>query len=1314
MGNLNYIWATDTGQIVSGGTTLMPEVNSGGTYYLTIFNRDNFCLGFDSVMVMQDASIPNATANPQEQLDCKTYALQLDGSGSASGPDIQYTWSTLDGNIQSGANTPTPTVNQPGTYTLEVRNTSNNCFSTTSVLVLDTIAPIADAGPDIILDCNDLGMGVPVDAGGSSQGSNYIYSWTTFGGSILSSTDTLFAIINGAGLYDLVVTDTISGCTAEDEMLATIGGAIPVADVGDTQILPCEIDTAIIDGTASSAGPDITYFWTTQDGNILDGQGTNSIEVDSSGWYVLSVTDNTSGCIAVDSVQINFLPCNPDIVVFNPDTVTCLVDTVRLDASPTDTTNNDLLWTALSGNILEGQDTRFPLVTVGTYRLEVTNRLTTLTSSIDVEVPADTLQPVAAALSPENLTCTDTLSNLDGTGSSIGMNYGYEWTGPGNITFPNTLITDTDAGGDYQLIVTDLNNGCKDTANIMVAYDTLPPVADAGVQVDFPCNTQFVTLDGSNSSQGPQFTYQWSNNVSSDTTNVLQPGQYCLTVTDTNNGCTATDCTDVVPDQNAPLIEAGQDTFLTCRDTMVSLFGTVPQGDYSISWTTNSGCILGADTTAQIGVNCTGIYTLSVTDNSNGCVSTDDLLVGSDTDLPISEAGPSQDFICGQTGLNLNGSGSSVGNDFIYSWSGPVISTGDRGLSPEINAGGNYYLLVTDTTNGCSAMDSVLIGYDTIAPIANAGSDRVLTCAVQSVNLDGNTSSQGTDLLYNWTALNGGIIANGANSLTPAITLGGAFELTVTDTSNTCFSIDTAFVNYDTLAPVILLNDQSPYEINCAKDTVQLSAANSNPIGLLSYRWSTLNGNIVGNTLQATAIADQAGTYFISVEHISNGCASRDSVVVSGDFATPSFDINAPYPITCDVTEVDIEAVIPGNLPGYSIAWTTQNGSIITDTAQAIIRVNDPSRYTAVLTNTENGCSSTLSIVVQADTLPPLAVATATADLDCFNETVQLSGLGSSNDGANFQYGWTSLTNSIISGETGLSPIVDAPGWYILTVRDIRNGCTATDSTEVIENAPPITDAALINQSPRCFGEENGIIQIDQVSGGTPPFLYGINGQALQSFGEFNNLPPGAYDILIQDAVGCEFDTMIIIDQRIEVLVDLGPEVTVQLGDSAELEVLVNIPDNEVDTLIWQPAEYINCPGCFVQQVAPPFSTIFTVTLVDINGCRATDQVEVILDKTRPVYIPSAFSPNQDGINDVFTIYGGQGIEKVDELLIFDRWGNLLYQALEIQPNDPSRGWDGRYQGKLMNDGVFVYQARITFADGRTEVFKGDLTLVKN
>ena len=103
----------------------------------------------------------------------------------------------------------------------------------------------------------------------------------------------------------------------------------------------------------------------------------------------------------------------------------------------------------------------------------------------------------------------------------------------------------------------------------------------------------------------------------------------------------------------------------------------------------------------------------------------------------------------------------------------------------------------------------------------------------------------------------------------------------------------------------------------------------------------------------------------------------------------------------------------------------------------------------------------------------------------------------------------------------------------------------------------------------------------------------------------------------------------------------------------------------------------------------------------------------VVLPK-RAVYIPSAFSPDNDGINDIFQIFARPGIvENIHTFQIFDRWGNLLFEQTDFLPNNPSFGWDGIFRGKLMNNAVFAWYAQIEFIDGETELFEGDVTLLK-
>ena len=111
------------------------------------------------------------------------------------------------------------------------------------------------------------------------------------------------------------------------------------------------------------------------------------------------------------------------------------------------------------------------------------------------------------------------------------------------------------------------------------------------------------------------------------------------------------------------------------------------------------------------------------------------------------------------------------------------------------------------------------------------------------------------------------------------------------------------------------------------------------------------------------------------------------------------------------------------------------------------------------------------------------------------------------------------------------------------------------------------------------------------------------------------------------------------------------------------------------------------------------------------DNCTAEDQIIVRVKKERLVYIPSGFAPDGDPQNSVFMIYAGRGVVEVKKFLVFDRWGESVFEGFNFQPNDPGFGWDGTLKGEKMNPAVFVYMAEIEFADGSTELYKGDVTL---
>jgi gliding motility-associated-like protein len=208
----------------------------------------------------------------------------------------------------------------------------------------------------------------------------------------------------------------------------------------------------------------------------------------------------------------------------------------------------------------------------------------------------------------------------------------------------------------------------------------------------------------------------------------------------------------------------------------------------------------------------------------------------------------------------------------------------------------------------------------------------------------------------------------------------------------------------------------------------------------------------------------------------------------------------------------------------------------------------------------------------------------------------------------------------------------------------------------------------------------------------------------------------GVYDIAIFDNTGCSFDTTLTIEQPEELILDLGPDIEVDLGDSSTIiDVVVEGP-NPIDGLIWDPASDFGClnDDCSRIAIFPNVTTLYTVDVVDDQGCTAQDELLVEVIKIVRAYFPNAFSPNGDGFNDIFGAFTGRGIQSVDEFAVFDRWGNEMYQIRNLSPNNGgTEGWDGRVDGVDVNPGVYTYYARVTLIDTEQVLLRGDVTLLR-
>ncbi len=167
------------------------------------------------------------------------------------------------------------------------------------------------------------------------------------------------------------------------------------------------------------------------------------------------------------------------------------------------------------------------------------------------------------------------------------------------------------------------------------------------------------------------------------------------------------------------------------------------------------------------------------------------------------------------------------------------------------------------------------------------------------------------------------------------------------------------------------------------------------------------------------------------------------------------------------------------------------------------------------------------------------------------------------------------------------------------------------------------------------------------------------------------------------------------------------------VGESADLSTDVSEAVGEV-SYQWAPADILSCTDCPNPMITPTEDVAVSVIVVDEQGCEATDtlnvEVRIIIED---ISIPTAFTPDFDTTNDRFNILGGGPEDRIISLQIYTRWGNLVYEAEDLQlGNDHNRGWDGNYKGERLNPDVYIYHA-VIFESGQEVEYTGDITLIR-
>lgn len=1293
---IQFLW-TGPGIGANNETQANPTVTQPGNYQVVVTNPTNGCTATDQVVVTKDANIPDAIAGIDQTINCAVNSVNLSGAGSSSGATIVYSW-TGPGSFTSLDLNPT-NITVPGNYVLTVLNTLNNCQNTdVQTVILDKNQPTVVTSGNIVLNCfnnssDTLGIGT------SSSGANFEITWSG-AGITPANQNSPSPIVSQAGIYTLTILNTENQCVGTATATATADLAPPVAAAGLDKLIDCITTAVQIGGATTSTGADFTYLWTGAGISAANQNQKNPI-VDKIGNYQLVVTDKSNGCTATDQMDLTSNAVVPTADAGVPATLTCLVPTAGIGSTATSTgADIQIQWdgpgiTAFNFNQQEPQ-----INLPGIYILTVLNSSNSCQAADTVEIFEQKDLPIAHAGDGQTIDCQKVTVVLDGSLSASGANFSYLWTGAGiNASNQNEQSPTVNQPGVYYLEVTDNSNGCTATAEVSIGEDVTPPEAFAESPLVLTCSQPALPIDANSSSTGADFGYIWTgpgiNTLNQNHQNpvVTEQGVYTLTVLSLINNCTATITATVEFDKAIPDADAGQPITLTCKNDTIRLDGGLSAvgSQISYSWT-GPGIVSGDEDEMFPQVFQPGVYSLVVSDAWNGCTNLAATTAIENKLSPAAEANLDLFITCAVNSVQLSSAGSATGANIVYFWTGAGISPADQNLpNPTVSLAGQYDLLVVDTANGCSATDFMKVDLDKNIPTVNAGVDQLLTCKITDVQLPATaTNPSAGSLIFEW--IGAGISASNKNDEQPTVSQSGTYTLVVTNSTTNCSATDVIVVNENKVVPQV---QTTADKITCTDPTATFSTTTNAAQAQFLWEGPAMSN---ANKVKQNPVVTEPGLYTLTVTDGANGCSATIQFTVEQDADFPVGTAEGGL-LNCKNDGVDTLAASVSTV-GATFSWTGPGGFSSLDLNPT---VSTGGTYFFRITSA-NGCTKTVQVFVASDFAKPTAKATASEQIDCNTPEVGIDGSGSS-VGSDFQYEWAGA--NILAGANSLNPTVGTAGDYQLLITNLDNGCTA-ETTVLVENDPEVPTAFDLDlQDIKCFGETNGSFAA-KVVGGTAPFSFVLDGKLASPTGSFQKLAAGQYLLEMTDANGCELDSLITISEPSELLVELGEDVLIELGDSTR--VLAEISSSTpLASIKWTPAAPCDSSDC-TEFWAKPFNTIlYEIQLVDENGCRTTDQKLVRVERGRRIFVPNIFDPNSSENNSIFIQASSRNIKNIRSFLIFDRWGEAVFEVRGFQPNDPTKAWDGRVKGKQGAAAVYVWYAEVEFIDGEVVIFKGDV-----
>ena len=921
---------------------------------------------------------------------------------------------------------------------------------------------------------------------------------------------------------------------------------------------------------------------------------------------------------------------------------------------------------SLDGGAFQMSNT-FTNLAGGIYTLDIRDANGCVISGTPITIAEPTAMLVSETVNSTTCGACDGSITLTPSGGTPGYEYSLDG-GPftGTSTYSNLCPA------IYDVVVRDANL-CEQAFN----YDLTSTAISGSVAVnDINCFGELGEIIVTASGGEPPFSYALDGGAfqSSNIFTNVTSGPHDITIEDING------CQNV---QFATLIEPSE-LFLNLVSTInaqcngnsdgsievIGIGGTAPY-EYSINGVNYqlSGSFNGL---------IAGTYTLYIKDD-NDCINTIQQSVSEPTLLEVQQL-ETTDVLCfdENTGVIIV---SGIGGIPPYQYSLDGSTFINQGEFTSLTAG-QYDVTIRDQNQCIFVAEATIEQPEELHLVVQSTTD--VQCYLGnsgSITVDG---THGTPP-YTYSINNG---AFATSNIFDGLAI-GIYHIRIKD-NNGCLDLQSITINQPTefVQRNLIITD-----VNCngqANGTIHLMMEG----GVFPYEFRINNGDPQPTGLFRDL---EAGNHTIQVID-NNGCEFERLV-----------NVNEPEELReADVTIVN--ASCDGNSNGsitihaqggtapyeYSLNLTNQfqSSNLFEDlqVGSHIIKIRD-----------SNGCLYVYNFeITEPEPLPTLSFENL-ANSYCDNEEALI---------INYSPDEATISGSGVNGNTGVfDPSSLQPGIYeikIVFTHPITN--CAAEHIKMIEIFPT-TEADFAGLDDfYCYN--NPEVELIGIPEGGTFDGFGISNN---TFGALHAEEAGIYEIdyTYTNEFGC-------IDKVTKEVEISGPkfqiedEIDVNYGDSIILAPVLDFDWNVTGIeFLWEPATYLSCVNCTNPVVTPEKDVIYSVTAIDNNGCSQTQIIRINAVKDIRVFIPSAFSPNDDGINDILVFNSNNLVSKVNYFKVFNRWGNLMFEATDFEPNNDSHGWDGRFNGEELNGGAYVYYTEFVFIDGTVQTKSGWVTLLK-